>query len=222
MKLFIDTALIDQIREANAWGIVDGVTTNPTHVSKTGRPARDVYEEICRTVDGPVSLEVVGLEADQMVTEARELANIADNAVIKVPITCEGLKAVKRLTAEGIKTNVTVVFSPLQAMLAAKCGATYVSPFVGRLDAVGQVGMDVVTQMRTIFDNYDFDAQILVAAVRHPIHVLEAALVGADVCTMSFDVMKQLYEHPLTDVAIDLFLKDWERVPQDNAGKAPG
>jgi len=222
MKLFIDTALIDQIREANAWGIVDGVTTNPTHVSKTGRPARDVYEEICRTVDGPVSLEVVGLEADQMVAEARELAKIADNVVIKVPITCEGLKAVKRLTAEGIKTNVTVVFSPLQAMLAAKCGATYVSPFVGRLDAVGQVGMDVVTQMRTIFDNYGYNTQILVAAVRHPIHVLEAALVGADVCTMFFDVIKQLYQHPLTDIAIDLFLKDWAKVPQDNAGKGPG
>ena len=222
MKLFIDTALIDQIREANAWGIVDGETTNPTHVSKTGRPARDVYEEICRTVDGPVSLEVVGLEADVMVSEARELAKIADNVVIKVPITREGLKAVKRLTAEGIKTNVTVVFSPLQAMLAAKCGATYVSPFVGRLDAVGQVGMEVVTQMRTIFDNYGYNTQILVAAVRHPIHVLEAALVGADVCTMFFDVMKQLYEHPLTDIAIDLFLKDWEKVPQHNAEKGPG
>jgi len=222
MKLFIDTALIDQIREANAWGIVDGVTTNPTHVSKTGRPARDVYEEICRTVDGPVSLEVVGLEADRMVSEARELAKIADNVVIKVPITREGLTAVKRLTAEGIKTNVTVVFSPLQAMLAAKCGATYVSPFVGRMDAVGQVGMDVVGQIKTIYENYDYSAQIIVAAVRHPIHVLEAAMVGADVCTMFFDVMKQLYEHPLTDIAIDLFLKDWEKVPQDNAGKGPG
>jgi transaldolase len=215
MKLFIDTALIDQIREANAWGIVDGVTTNPTHVSKTGRPAREVYEEICRTVDGPVSLEVLGLEADEMVSEARELAKIADNVVIKIPMTREGMKAVKRLVAEGIKTNVTVVFSPLQALLAAKCGATYVSPFVGRLDAVGHVGMDVVRQMRNIFQNYDFSTQILVAAVRHPIHVLEAALAGADVATMFFDVMKQLYEHPLTDVAIDLFLKDWQKVPQD-------
>ncbi len=214
MKLFIDTALIEQIREANAWGIVDGVTTNPTHVSKTGRPAREVYEEICRTVDGPVSLEVLGLEADQMTSEARELAKIADNAVVKIPMTREGMKAVKQLSAEGIKTNVTVVFSPLQALLAAKCGATYVSPFVGRLDAVGHPGMEVVQQIKTIFENYDYETQILVAAVRHPIHVLEAALVGADVCTMFFDVMKQLYAHPLTDVAIDLFLKDWEKVPK--------
>jgi transaldolase len=215
MKLFIDTALIDQIREANAWGIVDGVTTNPTHVSKADRPAREVYEEICRTVAGPVSLEVLALEAEPMVAEARQLAKIADNVVIKVPITREGLKAVKRLTAEGIKTNVTVLFSPLQALLAAKCGATYVSPFVGRLDAVGHVGMDVVRQVKTIFRNYGFSTQVIVAAVRHPIHVLEAALAGADVCTMFFDVMKQLYEHPLTDVGIDLFLKDWEKVPKE-------
>ncbi len=215
MKLFIDTAHIDQIKQACRWGIVDGVTTNPTHVSKTGRPAREVYEEICRTVDGPVSVEVVSLEADQMVAEARRLAKIADNAVIKVPITRDGLTAVKRLSAEGIKTNVTVTFSPLQALLAAKCGATYISPFVGRLDAVGHVGMDVVRQIKTIYDNYQFPTQILVAAVRHPIHVLEAALAGAHACTMYFDVMKQLYEHPLTDVAIDLFLKDWEKVPQD-------
>jgi len=214
MKLFIDTALIDQIREAYGWGIVDGVTTNPTHVSKTGRPAREVYEEICRTVDGPVSLEAVGLEAERIVAEGRELAKIADNAVIKVPITCEGLKAVKQLSAEGIKTNVTVLFTPLQALLAAKCGATYVSPFVGRLDAVSHVGMDVVRQIKTIYRNYDFPTQIIVAAVRHPLHVLEAALAGADVSTMFFDVMKQLYDHPLTDIAIDLFLKDWEKVPR--------
>jgi transaldolase len=215
MKLFIDTADIDQIREAHGWGILDGVTTNPTHVSKTGRPARDVYEEICRTVDGPVSLEAVGLEADPIVAEARQLAKIAENVVIKVPITREGLRAVKRLAAEGIKTNVTVTFSPLQALLAAKCGATYISPFVGRLDAVGHVGMDLVRQIKTIYDNYQFPTQIIVAAVRHPVHVLEAALAGADVCTMYFDVMKQLYEHPLTDIGIDLFLKDWKKVPQD-------
>ena len=214
MKLFIDTALVDQIREAVEWGIVDGVTTNPTHVSKTGRPALEVYQEICRMVDGPVSLEAVGLEADQIVAEGRQLAAIADNAVVKVPITRDGLKAVRRLTAEGIKTNVTVMFSPLQALLAAKCGATYVSPFVGRLDAVGHHGMDLVRQIRAIYDNYDYQTQIIVAAVRHPIHVLEAALAGADVCTMFFDVMKQLYDHPLTDVAIDLFLKDWQKVPK--------
>ena len=175
---------------------------------------------ICRTVDGPVSLEAVGLEADQIVAEARDLVKIAENVVVKVPITCDGLKAVKQLTAEGIKTNVTVTFSPLQALVAAKCGATYVSPFVGRLDAVSHVGMDVVRQTKTIFQNYGFPTQIIVAAVRHPIHALEAALAGADVCTMFFDVMKQLYDHPLTDIAIDMFLKDWEKVPKDNSAGA--
>ena len=214
MRLFIDTAKIDEIREAYSWGIVDGVTTNPTHVSKTGRPARDVYEEICNAVDGPVSLEAIGLEADQIVAEGRELAKIADNAVVKVPIMREGLKAVKRLSAEGIKTNVTVMFSPLQALLAAKCGATYVSPFVGRLDAVGHMGMDLVHQIRAIYDNYDFSTQILVAAVRHPTHVLEAALAGADACTMFFDVMGQLLDHPLTDLGIAQFLEDWKKVPK--------
>ncbi len=214
MKLFIDTAKIDEIREAYSWGIVDGVTTNPTHVSKTGRPARDVYEEICNAVDGPVSLEAIGLEADQIVAEGRELAKIADNAVVKVPIMREGLKAVKRLSAEGIKTNVTVMFSPLQALLAAKCGATYVSPFVGRLDAVGHMGMDLVHQIRAIYDNYDFSTEILVAAVRHPTHVLEAALAGADACTMFFDVMGQLLDHPLTDLGIAQFLEDWKKVPE--------
>ena len=214
MKMFIDTADIGQIREAAGWGIVDGVTTNPTHVSKTGRPARDVYEEICHLVDGPVSLEAIGLEADQIVAEARELAKIAPNVVVKVPIMREGLKAVRRLTAEGIKTNVTVLFSPLQALLAAKCGATYASPFVGRLDAVGHLGMDVVRQIKTIYDNYGFQTQIIVSAVRHPVHVLEGALAGAHVATMFFDVMKQLYEHPLTDVGIEMFLKDWEKVPK--------
>jgi len=214
MKLFIDTALIDQIREANSWGIVDGVTTNPTHVSKTGRPAREVYEEICHLVDGPVSLEAIGLEAEQIVAEARELAKIAPNVVVKVPIMREGLKAVRRLTDEGIRTNVTVMFSPLQALLAAKCGATYASPFVGRLDAVGHIGMDVVRQIKTIYDHYGYQTQIIVSAVRHPVHVLEGALAGAHVATMFYDVMKQLYDHPLTDVGIEMFLKDWEKVPK--------
>ena len=214
MKMFIDTADIGQIREAAGWGIVDGVTTNPTHVSKTGRPAREVYEEICHLVEGPVSLEAIGLEADQIVAEARELAKIAPNVVVKVPIMREGLKAVRRLAAEGIKTNVTVMFSPLQALLAAKCGATYASPFVGRLDAVGHLGMDVVRQIKTIYDHYGFQTQIIVSAVRHPVHVLEGALAGAHVATMFFDVMKQLYEHPLTDVGIEMFLKDWEKVPK--------
>lgn len=215
MKLFIDTADIAQIREATSWGIVDGVTTNPTHVSKTGRPAREVYKEICEAVDGPVSLECLSLKADGIVAEARKLAEIADNVVIKVPVMREGLKAVKQLSAEGIQTNVTVNFSPLQALLAAKCGATYISPFVGRLDAVGHVGMELVHQIRAIYDNYDFPTQILVAAVRHPTHVLEAALAGADVCTMFYDVMVQLYDHPLTDLGIQQFLKDWEKVPKE-------
>ncbi len=214
MKLFIDTADVAQIREASRWGIVDGVTTNPTHVSKTGRPALELYKEICSLVKGPVSLEAVGLTADEIVEEGRRLAAIADNAVVKVPIMREGLVAVQRLAAEGIKTNVTVLFSPLQALLAAKCGATYVSPFVGRLDAVGHIGMDLVRQIKTIYSNYGFATQILVAAVRHPVHVLEAALAGADVCTMFFDVMKQLFEHPLTDQGIQMFLEDWKKVPK--------
>jgi transaldolase len=214
MKLFIDTADIAQIREAYSWGIVDGVTTNPTHVSKTGRPARDVYAEICALVPGPISLETIGLDPETIIAEGRQLAKIADNVVVKVPITRNGLRAVKALSAEGIKTNVTVTFSPLQALLAAKCGATYISPFVGRLDAIGHVGMELVRQIKTIYDHYGFATQLLVAAVRHPEHVLEAALAGAPVCTMSFDVMKQLYDHPLTDIGIDLFLKDWKKVPQ--------
>lgn len=214
MKIFLDTADIDQIREAVSWGIVDGVTTNPTHVSKTGRSARQLYEEICRTVPGPVSLETLSLDAKEIVAEGRQLAAIADNVVVKVPIMREGLKAVKQLSAEGIKTNVTVTFSPLQALLAAKCGATYISPFVGRLDAVGHLGMDLVRQIKTIYDNYGYQTEILVAAVRHPVHVLEAALAGADVCTMFFDVMKQLYDHPLTDRGIEMFLEDWKKVPK--------
>jgi transaldolase len=213
MKLFVDTADVAQIQEANRWGILDGVTTNPTHVAKSGRSPRELYAEICRMVAGPVSLETVGLEADEIVREGRDLARIADNAVIKVPIMREGLIAVKRLTAEGIKTNVTVAFSPLQALLAAKCGATYISPFIGRLDAVGHFGMEVVRQIKDIYDNYDYPTQILVASVRHPEHVLEAALIGADVATMPFDVLKQLYEHPLTQIGIDIFLKDWQKVP---------
>ena len=214
MKLFIDTADPDQIRLAHGWGIIDGVTTNPTHVSKTGRPAPELYREILSLIDGPVSLETVTLSAPEIVEEARALAKLHANVVVKVPLIKEGLKAVKVLSREGIKTNVTVTFSPLQALLAAKCGATYISTFVGRLDAVGHFGMDVVRQIRTIYGNYGFKTEIIVAAVRHPTHVLEAALAGADICTMSLDVLQQLYDHPLTDVAVDLFLKDWEKVPK--------
>ena len=213
MKLFLDTADVAQIREVRTWGILDGVTTNPTHVSKTGRPAADVYREICNLVDGPVSLETLGLTADEIVSEGRVLAKFHKNVVVKVPLMKEGLKAVKTLSSEGIKTNVTVTFSPLQAMLAAKCGATYISPFVGRLDAVGHVGMDLVRQIKTIYGNYGFKTEIIVAAVRHPIHVLEAALAGAGICTMSFDVLQQLYQHPLTDIGIEMFLNDWKKVP---------
>jgi transaldolase len=214
MKLFIDTADPDQIRLAEGWGIIDGVTTNPTHVSKTGRSAPELYSEILSIIDGPVSLETLSLSAPEIIEEARALAKLHANVVVKVPIVKEGLKAVKALSREGIKTNVTVTFSPLQAMLAAKCGATYVSPFVGRLDAVGHFGMELVRQIKTIYGHYGFKTEIIVAAVRHPTHVLEAALAGADVCTMSLDVLQQLYDHPLTAVGIDLFLKDWAKVPK--------
>lgn len=214
MKLFLDTADVDQIREAWSWGIIEGVTTNPTHVSKTGRDPKDVYREICEIVDGPISLEAVSLDAEGIIKEARELAKIHKNVVVKVPVIREGLKAVKALSAEGIKTNATVAFSPLQAMLAGKCGATYISPFVGRLDAVGHIGMEVVRQIKTIYTNYGIKTQILTAAVRHPTHVLEAALIGSDVCTMSYDVLEQLYNHPLTDVGVEMFLADWAKATQ--------
>jgi|ERR1051325_3335582 transaldolase len=212
MKLFIDTADVKQIKEAWGWGIIDGVTTNPTHVAKTARKPTEVYREICDIVDGPISLETVTLTADEIAKEGRELAKIHKNVVIKVPIIKEGLKAVKVLASEGYRTNVTVTFSPLQAMLAAKVGATYISPFVGRLDAVGHDGMDIVRQIKTIYGNYGFKTQVLTAAVRHPLHVLQAALAGSDVATMAFDVLEQLYQHPLTDLGVELFLKDWAKV----------
>jgi len=213
MKLFIDTADVEQIREAASWGILDGVTTNPTHVSKSGRSPIELYEEICGLVDGPVSLETVGMNADQIVKEARQLARIADNAVIKVPIMREGMKAVKRLSAEGIRTNVTVTFSPLQALVAAKAGASFISPFVGRLDNIAHFGMDLVRQIKQIYDNYGYSTEIIVAAVRHPLHVLEGALAGAHICTMRYEQLEQLYDHPLTDQGIEMFLDDWQKVP---------
>ncbi len=212
MKLFIDTAEVAQVREAWSWGIIDGVTTNPSHVHKSGRKPIEVYREICEIVNGPVSLETIALDADGIVKEGVELAKIHKNVVIKVPIIKEGLKAVKILASEGYKTNVTVTFSPLQALLAAKAGATYVSPFVGRLDAVGHDGMDLVRQIKTIYQNYGFKTQIIAAAARHPLHVLQAALIGADIMTAAFDILKQLYQHPLTDVVLDQFLKDWAKI----------
>lgn len=214
MKLFLDTADVAQVREAWSWGIIDGVTTNPSHVAKTGRKAQAVYAEILDIVDGPVSLETVTLTAPEIVAEGRVLAKLHANVVVKVPLLKEGLKAVKILSAEGIKTNVTVTFSPLQALLAAKCGATYVSPFVGRLDAVGHFGMELVEQIKTIYDNYGYETQIIAAALRHPTHVLEAGLAGSHVCTMAFDILDQLYHHPLTDVVLNQFLTDWAKVPK--------
>ncbi|HWI57967.1 MAG TPA: fructose-6-phosphate aldolase [Bacillota bacterium] len=217
MKLFIDTANVEQIREVASWGIIDGVTTNPSHVAKTGRTPQELYPEICSLINGPISLETIGLTAREIVEEGCALARIHKNVVVKVPLIKEGLKAVKILSAEGIKTNVTVTYSPVQALLAAKCGATYISPFVGRLDAVGHIGMDVVRQIKTIYANYGFQTRILTAAVRHPLHVLEAALAGSDACTMSFEILEQLYQHPLTDLSLDTFLKDWAKVPQASA-----
>ncbi|MEW6355813.1 MAG: fructose-6-phosphate aldolase [Planctomycetota bacterium] len=217
MKFFLDTANINEIKEANSWGIIDGVTTNPTHVSKEGRDFKELIEEICSIADGPISAEVVSTNCEGMLKEARDLAKLHKNIVIKIPTIPEGVKAIKILTAEGIKTNATLIFSAMQAFLVAKVGATYSSPFVGRLDAVGHEGMDLVQQTRQIYDNYGYDTQIIVAAVRHPLHVLEAALIGADVTTMRFDVMQQLFKHPLTDTGLAQFLDDWKKVPKGKA-----
>lgn len=212
MKFFIDTADVAEIRTAHDLGLVDGVTTNPSLIAKSGRDFKEVIGEITAIVDGPISAEVLSLEAKEMVREGRELARInPKNIVIKVPMTTEGLKATQIFSAEGIKTNVTLVFSPLQALLAAKAGATYVSPFVGRLDDVGHDGMDSIDQIRTIFNNYGYDAQIIVASVRSPLHVLRAALIGADICTIPYSVITQLAKHPLTDIGIEKFLADWKK-----------
>jgi len=213
MQFFLDTGNVDEIRQALEWGILDGVTTNPTLIAKTGRPFLEVAKEILHLVDGPVSLETVSRDAKGMVEEGRKLAELGDNVVVKIPMTPEGIIAVQELESEGIPTNVTLVFSPTQALIAAKAGATFVSPFVGRLDDVSSDGMKLIRDIKIIFDNYDYDTQIIVASVRHPMHVLEAALIGADICTMPFEVMKKLFQHPLTDKGIELFLKDWEKVP---------
>ncbi len=214
MKFFIDTADVKEIREANALGVLDGVTTNPTLIAKSGRNFIEVLKEIIEIVDGPISAEVVALDHEGMIREAVELAAIHPNIVVKIPMTPEGLKAVKTLHGKGIKTNVTLIFSPLQALLAAKAGASYVSPFVGRLDDISQDGMGIVEEIRTIFDNYGYEAEIIVASVRNPIHVLNAALIGADIATIPYSVIAQLSKHPLTDIGIDKFLKDWEKVPK--------
>jgi transaldolase len=209
MKFFIDTAIVEEIRAAHDMGLFDGHTTNPSLVAKSGRDFKEVITEITTIVDGPISAEVIALDSAGMVDEARALAKIHPNIVVKVPMTAEGLKATRILAAEGIRVNMTLVFSPLQALLAAKAGAAYISPFVGRLDDVGHDGMDKVEQIRVILDNYGFSSEIIVASVRNPPHVLKAALMGADICTIPFGVLMQLVKHPLTDVGIEKFLADW-------------
>ena len=213
MKLFIDSAQIEEISEAHALGVIDGVTTNPSLIAKTGKPFEQVVKEILKVVSGPVNLEVVGTDAETMVAEARKLAGLGENVVVKIPMLAEGLKAVKRLKAEGIPTNVTLAFSPSQALLAAKAGAAYVSPFVGRLDDISHDGMELISDIRLIFDNYDYDTEILVASVRHALHLGEGALRGADVATVPFGVIMSLTKHPLTDKGLGKFLADWEKVP---------
>ncbi len=211
MKFFIDTAEVQEIRAAHELGLVDGVTTNPSLIAKSGRDFKEVITEITQIVDGPISAEVIALDAAGMLAEGRELVKIHENIVIKVPMTTEGLKATKQFSAEGISTNVTLIFSPLQALLAAKAGATYVSPFVGRLDDVGHEGLEGVEQIRTIYENYGYATEIIVASVRSPMHVLNAGLIGADICTIPYSVITQLAKHPLTDVGIAKFLADWEK-----------
>ena len=211
MKFFIDTANIMEIKKANDLGMVDGVTTNPSLVAKEGREFNGLIKEICNIVDGPVNAEVVSVDAEGMVKEAKFLAKLADNIVVKIPMLEEGLKAVKILALEGIKTNVTLCFSSIQALMAAKAGASYISPFVGRLDDIGQRGMELVEEIVTIYDNYGFTTEVIVASIRNPIHVLDAALMGADIATIPFKVIQQLIKHPLTDIGLEKFLADWKK-----------
>jgi len=212
MKFFIDTANVQEIRDAYSLGVIDGVTTNPSLVAKEGRDFEDLIKEICSIVDGPVSVEAVSMDAEGLVKEGRNLASIHDNIVIKIPMTTEGIKATRILSKDGIDTNVTLIFSPLQALLAAKAGATYVSPFVGRLDDISHEGMLLVEQILSIYKNYNFDTHVIVASIRHPLHVLEAALMGADVATIPYKVITQMANHPLTDRGIERFLDDWKKV----------
>ncbi len=211
MKFFIDTANIVEIKDAHSMGMVDGVTTNPSLIAKEGRVFEDLIREICEIVDGPISAEVISTEYNGMVTEAKKLAEIHDNIVVKIPMTIDGIKATKTLTEEGIKTNVTLVFSPLQALMAAKAGATFVSPFVGRIDDISSDGMLLVEQIVEIYGNYAFDTQIIVASIRNPLHVLDAALVGADIATIPYSVLRRLASHPLTDKGLKAFLDDWKK-----------
>lgn len=212
MKFFIDTANVEEIKEVASWGIIDGVTTNPSLIAKEGRVFKDVIKEITDIVDGPISAEVVSLNADEMVEEALELVPINKNIVIKLPMTKEGLKACKKLTEKGIKTNVTLIFSASQALMAAKAGATYVSPFLGRLDDISSDGIILIEDIVTIFENYGIETEIICASVRHPIHLINCAKVGADVATVPYKVFEQMLKHPLTDIGIEKFLSDWESV----------
>jgi transaldolase len=212
MKFFIDTANINEIKEAAALGILDGVTTNPSLVAKEGKDFRALLDEIIRLVDGPISAEVISTDYDGILKEARDLSSIHKNIVVKIPLIKEGLKAVKTLSDESIKVNVTLCFSPTQALLAAKAGATYISPFIGRLDDISTSGMDLISQVVQIYSNYNFETQVLVASVRHPMHVTEAALIGADVCTIPFGVINKLFNHPLTDIGLEKFLSDWKKL----------
>jgi transaldolase len=212
MKFFIDTANVEEIRKTNDLGLLDGVTTNPTLVSKEKREFKGLIKEICSIVDGPVNAEVVSTDAKGMIKEAKDLVKLADNIVVKIPLIEEGLKAVKVLAAEDIKTNVTLCFSPTQALMAAKAGAAYVSPFVGRLDDISSTGMDLVEQIIAIYDNYGFDTEIIVASIRNPTHVVDAALMGADIATIPFKVIQQLIKHPLTDIGLEKFLADWKKM----------
>ncbi len=214
MKFFLDTANIDEIREAADYGLIDGVTTNPSLVSKEGRDFKDILLDIVNIIDGPISAEVVSMDCAGILREARDLAAIHKNIVVKIPMIKEGMKALKQLSAEGIPTNVTLVFNANQALIAARLGATYVSPFVGRFDDVSEVGMNLVGDLVQIFSNYDVPTQILVASCRNPLHIREAALLGADVVTLPYKVLEQLLKHPLTDIGLERFLKDWEKVPR--------
>lgn len=211
MKFFIDTANIAEIKEAASFGVLDGVTTNPSLVAKEGKDFRKLLEEICAIVDGPISAEVISTDFDGIMREGRDLAKIHKNIIVKVPLIKEGLKAVKALKAEGIRTNVTLCFSPTQALVAAKAGAYFISPFIGRLDDVSHNGMELIRQIVTIYRNYNFETQVLVASVRHPLHVVEAAMIGADICTIPFKVIEQLIKHPLTDSGLQRFLEDWKK-----------
>ncbi len=217
MKFFIDTANIDEIKKAWELGVIDGVTTNPSLMAREGKDPVETFRAICKIVNGPVSAEVVGVTADEMVREAKILAKIHKNIVVKIPMIEEGLRAVKKLSELGINTNVTLIFSAAQALLAAKAGATYVSPFVGRLDDISHNGMELVSEIIDIYENYMFKTEIIVASIRHPLHVLDAARMGADIATIPFSVITQLIKHPLTDIGLAKFLKDWEKVPVKRA-----